>query len=218
VKITGGQRIDLLGVRKEQLPAIWRDLGMPSGHAYTKAVRTVKTCVGEEFCRYGVGDSTGLGIKIEQKFQGLEAPHKIKMAASGCPRNCAESMVKDVGVVAIEGSRWEIYVGGAAGSRVRKGDVLCTVDTHDDVLKYTGRFIQYYRENAKYLERTYDFVERVGIEKVRQVLMNDSEGICDRLDAEVERASKAYKDPWLEGSSPVHPLQFAESVVAGGVS
>jgi len=218
VKITGGQRIDLLGVRKEQLPAIWRDLGMPSGHAYTKAVRTVKTCVGEEFCRYGVGDSTGLGIKIEQKFQGLEAPHKIKMAASGCPRNCAESMVKDVGVVAIEGGRWEIYVGGAAGSRVRKGDVLCTVDTHNEVLKYTGRFIQYYRENAKYLERTYDFVERIGIEKVRQVLMNDSDGICDRLDAEVERASEAYKDPWLEGSSPVHPLQFAEAVLAGGVT
>jgi nitrite reductase (NADH) large subunit len=217
VKITGGQRIDLLGVRKEQLPAIWQELGMPSGHAYTKAVRTVKTCVGEEFCRYGVGDSTGLGIKIEEKFQGMEAPHKIKMAASGCPRNCAESMVKDVGVVAIEGGRWEIYVGGAAGSRVRKGDVLCTVATHDEVLKYVGRFIQYYRENAKYLERTYDFVERIGIEKVQQVLMEDSEGICDRLDAEIERASSAYKDPWLEGVTPVHPLQFAESVAAGAV-
>jgi nitrite reductase (NADH) large subunit len=217
VKITGGQRIDLLGVRKEQLPAIWQELGMPSGHAYTKAVRTVKTCVGEEFCRYGVGDSTGLGIKIEQKFQGMEAPHKIKMAASGCPRNCAESMVKDVGVVAIEGGRWEVYVGGAAGSRVRKGDVLCTVKTHDEVLKYIGRFIQYYRENAKYLERTYDFVERLGIEKVQRVLIEDSEGICERLDAEIERASESYKDPWLEGASPVHPLQFVESVMAGGV-
>jgi len=217
VKITGGQRIDLLGVRKEQLPAIWQELGMPSGHAYTKAVRTVKTCVGEEFCRYGVGDSTGLGIKIEQKFQGMEAPHKIKMAASGCPRNCAESMVKDVGVVAIEGGRWEVYVGGAAGSRVRKGDVLCTVNTHDEVLKYIGRVIQYYRENAKYLERTYDFVERLGIEKVQRVLMEDSEGICERLDEEIERASESYKDPWLEGASPVHPLQFVESVTAGGV-
>jgi nitrite reductase (NADH) large subunit len=216
VKITGGQRIDLLGVRKEQLPAIWQELGMPSGHAYTKAVRTVKTCVGEEFCRYGVGDSTGLGIKIEQKFQGMEAPHKIKMAASGCPRNCAESMVKDVGVVAIEGGRWEIYVGGAAGSRVRKGDILCTVNTHNEVLKYIGRFIQYYRENAKYLERTYDFVERIGIEKVHQVLMEDSEGICAGLDAEIERACEAYKDPWLEGARPVHPLQFSESVTAGG--
>jgi NAD(P)H-dependent nitrite reductase large subunit len=210
VKITGGQRIDLLGVRKEQLPAIWQELGMPSGHAYTKAVRTVKTCVGEEFCRYGVGDSTGLGIKIEKKFQGMEAPHKTKMAASGCPRNCAESMVKDVGVVAIEGGRWEIYVGGAAGSRVRKGDVLCTVDSHDEVLKYVGRFIQYYRENGKYLERTYDFVERVGIDKVRAVLLEDSEGICARLDAEIDHAAESFQDPWKEGSNPIHPSQFAE--------
>ncbi len=212
VKITGGQRIDLLGVRKEQLPAIWNDLGMPSGHAYTKAVRTVKTCVGEEFCRYGVGDSTGLGIKIEKKFQGMEAPHKIKMAASGCPRNCAESMVKDVGVVAVEGGRWEIYVGGAAGSRVRKGDVLCTVNTHEDVLKYVGRFIQYYRENGKYLERTYDFVERLGIDKVREILMEDSEGICDRLDAEIQRTTESFQDPWKEGLNPIHPSQFAETL------
>jgi nitrite reductase (NADH) large subunit len=210
VKITGGQRIDLLGVRKEQLPAIWQELGMPSGHAYTKAVRTVKTCVGEEFCRYGVGDSTGLGIKIEKKFQGMEAPHKIKMAASGCPRNCAESMVKDVGVVAVDGGRWEIYIGGAAGSRVRKGDVLCTVDSHDEVLKYIGRFIQYYRENGKYLERTYDFVERVGIEKVRGVLLDDSEGICARLDAEIDHAAESFQDPWKEGSNPIHPSQFSE--------
>ena len=110
-----------------------------------------------------------------------------------------------------------MYVGGAAGSRVRKGDVLCTVKTHDEVLKYIGRFIQYYRENAKYLERTYDFVERLGIEKVQRVLIEDSEGICERLDAEIERASESYKDPWLEGASPVHPLQFVESVMAGGV-
>jgi nitrite reductase (NADH) large subunit len=210
VKITGGQRIDLLGVRKEQLPAIWNDLGMPSGHAYTKAVRTVKTCVGEEFCRYGVGDSTSLGIKIEEKFQGLEAPHKIKMAASGCPRNCAESMVKDVGLVAVDGGRWEIYIGGAAGSRVRKGDVLCTVDSHEEVLTLVGRFIQYYREKAKYLERTYDFVERLGIDKIRRVLIDDSEGICDRLDAEIDRATAAFEDPWKEGSNPMHPTQFRE--------
>jgi nitrite reductase (NADH) large subunit len=219
VKITGGQRIDLLGVKKEQLPSIWKDLGMTSGHAYTKAVRTVKTCVGEEFCRYGVGDSTGLGIKIEQRFQGMEAPHKIKMAASGCPRNCAESLVKDVGVVAVEGGRWEIYVGGAAGSCVRKGDVLCTVDTHEDVLKYIGRFIQYYRENAKYLERTYHFLERVGIEKLKQVLMEDSEGICGRLDAEIDRTANSFRDPWQEGLEPIHPLQFVEAlepVGAGG--
>ena len=191
---------------------------MPSGHAYTKAVRTVKTCVGEEFCRYGVGDSTGLGIKIEQKFQGMEAPHKIKMAASGCPRNCAESMVKDVGVVAVEGGRWEIYVGGAAGSRVRKGDVLCTVDSHEEVLKYVGRFIQYYRENGKYLERTYDFVERVGIDKVRDVVVADTEGICARLEAEIDRTAESFEDPWQkEAANPIHPAQFAEVLEPVGV-
>ena len=212
VKITGGQRIDLLGVKKEQLPSIWKDLGMTSGHAYTKAVRTVKTCVGEEFCRFGAGDSTGLGIKIEKRFQGMETPHKVKMAASGCPRNCAESMVKDAGVVAIEGGRWEIYVGGAAGSRVRKGDLLCTVSTHNDVLKYTGRFLQYYRENAKYMERTYDFVDRTGIESLRQLLIEDSEGICARLDDEVERTANSFRDPWKEGQQPVHPLQFVNTL------
>ena len=123
VKITGGQRIDLLGIPKEKLPDVWRDLGMPSGHAYTKAFRTCKTCVGTEFCRYGVGDSTALGIAIEQRFQGLESPHKMKLATAGCPRNCSEATTKDVGAVAIEGGRWEIYVGGArrlAGAEGRR--------------------------------------------------------------------------------------------------
>ena len=133
---------------------------MPSGHAYTKSFRTCKTCVGTDFCRYGVGDSTTLGIAIEKRFQGVESPHKMKLAVNGCPRNCAEATTKDLGAVAIEGGRWEVYVGGAAGSRVRKGDLLCTVDTHDDVLRLMGRFMQYYREHARYLERTYDFVER----------------------------------------------------------
>ena len=177
VKITGGQRIDLLGIPKTRLPDVWQELKMPSGHAYTKAFRTCKTCVGTDFCRYGVGDSVKLGIEIEKRFQGVESPHKMKLAASGCPRNCAESTTKDLGVVAIEGGKWEIYIGGAAGSRVRRGDVLCIVDSHDDVLKFMGRFMQYYRENAKYLERTYGFVERVGIEHVRSVLNDDSEGI-----------------------------------------
>ena len=214
VKITGGQRIDLLGLRKAQLPDVWRDLGMPSGHAYTKAVRTVKTCVGEEFCRFGLGNSTKLGIEIERKFQGMETPHKVKMAASACPRNCAESTTKDVGVVAIEGGRWEIYVGGAAGSSVRKGDLLCVVNDHDEVLKYTGRFLQYYRENAKYLERTYGFVERLGIEELRRILIDDREGIADRLDKDINAAAAAYADPWAEGADPAHPLQFADGLVS----
>ena len=214
VKITGGQRIDLLGIPKTHLPDVWQELKMPSGHAYTKAFRTCKTCVGTDFCRYGVGDSVKLGIEIEKRFQGVESPHKMKLAASGCPRNCAESTTKDLGVVAIEGGKWEIYIGGAAGSRVRRGNVLCIVDSHDDVLKFMGRFMQYYRENAKYLERTYGFVERVGIEHLKSVLLDDSEGICERLDADIQAAVDDYKDPWLEAEIPVHPNQFV-SVAAG---
>jgi nitrite reductase (NADH) large subunit len=208
VKITGGQRIDLLGIPREKLPDVWRDLGMPSGHAYTKAFRTCKTCVGTDFCRYGVGDSTALGITIEKRFQGLESPHKMKLATAGCPRNCSEATTKDVGAVAIEGGRWEVYVGGAAGSRVRKGDVLCVVDTHEDVLKYVGRFMQYYREHGKYLERTYDFVERIGIARLRRLLVDDAEGLGDRLDADLQAAVEAYVDPWREAAEPVHPAQF----------
>ncbi len=213
VKITGGQRIDLLGIPKEHLPDVWREVGMPSGHAYTKAFRTCKTCVGTDFCRFGLGDSTSLGVKIEKRFQGIESPHKMKLAVSGCPRNCAESTTKDVGSTAIEGGKWEVYIGGAAGSRVRKGDILCTVDSHDEVLKYMGLFMQYYRENAKYLERTYDFVERVGIEKLRQILVDDSEGICERLASEMNAEVDAYKDPWLESEAPIHPNQFVTAPV-----
>jgi nitrite reductase (NADH) large subunit len=211
VKITGGQRIDLLGVPKEQLPAIWRDLDMPSGHAYTKSFRTCKTCVGTEFCRFGVGDSTALGIAIERRYQGLETPHKMKLATAGCPRNCSEATTKDLGAVAIDGGKWEIYVGGAAGARVRKGDLLCVVESHDEVLRITGRFMQYYRENGKYLERTYDFVERLGVDHLRSLLVEDAEGICDRLDRDIQSAVDAYVDPWQEANDPVHPAQFTGS-------
>ncbi len=212
VKITGGQRIDMLGIPREKLPEVWQDLGMPSGHAYTKAFRTCKTCVGTEFCRYGLGDSTHLGIKIERRFQGIESPHKMKLAVSGCPRNCAEATVKDLGAVAIEGGKWEIYIGGAAGASVRKGDVLCVVDSHEKVLQYMGRFMQYYRENAKYLERTYGFVERVGIDHLRRVLVDDTEGLCQRLDEDIQAAVDAYKDPWQEAVTPTSPVQFTRVV------
>jgi nitrite reductase (NADH) large subunit len=212
VKITGGQRIDLLGVKKQDLPAIWRDLGMPSGHAYTKAFRTCKTCVGSEFCRFGVGDSTTLGVALEKRFQGIEFPHKVKLAASGCPRNCAESTVKDIGFVAVDDG-WEIYVGGAAGSRVRAGDLLCKLATQEEVMRITGRFMQYYREHGKYLERSPAFVERIGIERLRQILVEDSEGIADRLDAEIQAAVDAYVDPWEERDQPYHPGQFGGDFV-----
>ena len=212
VKLTGGQRIDLLGVPKEDLPKVWADLDMPSGYAYGKSFRTVKTCVGKEFCRFGTGDSTKLGIEIEGRFQGVESPAKLKLAVSGCPRNCAESLVKDVGVVAIEGGRWEIYVGGAAGAHIRKGDLLTTVDDPEDVKVLTGRFMQYYRENANWLERTYAFVPRIGIEKVRAVIVDDTDGIAAELDERMQATVDAYVDPWSEGANPATPGQFRTSL------
>ncbi len=214
VKLTGGQRIDLLGVRKEDLPLIWKDLGMSSGHAYGKSYRTCKSCVGTDFCRFGLGDSTTLSLKIERRFQGIESPAKMKLATAGCPRNCSEALVKDVGVVAIEGGKWEIYVGGAGGSHVRKGDLLCVVDNHDDVLRYIGRFMQYYRENARYLERSYTFVERIGIEKLRAVIVDDSEEIAVQLDKAMQESIDAYVDPWKEAYAPVTPNQFASILPA----
>ena len=208
VKLTGGQRIDLLGVKKDDLPRMWHDLDMPSGYAYAKRYRTCKSCVGTDYCRFGVGDSTSLAIKIESYLQGLESPGKLKLATAGCPRNCSEAMVKDAGAVAVEGGKWEIYVGGAAGAHVRKGDILCVVDSHEDVIKYIARFIQYYRENAKYLERTYGFVERMGIEAIKKVVVDDTEGIAQRLDAEVRLAVASYKDPWKEAYTPATENQF----------
>jgi len=212
VKFTGGQRIDLLGITKENLPLVWKDLGMPSGHAYGKSFRTCKTCVGTDFCRYGVGDSTGLGIKIEKRFQGIESPGKMKLATAGCPRNCSEAMVKDVGAVAVEGGKWEIYVGGAAGAHIRKGDILCVVDSHEAVIQIMGRFMQYYIENAKYLERTYSFVLRVGLDKIKAIVVDDSEGIAARLDAAMQATVDAYVDPWLEADQPATQNQFVSTL------
>jgi nitrite reductase (NADH) large subunit len=212
VKLTGGQRIDLLGVPKETLPKIWADLDMPSGWAYGKSFRTVKTCVGSEFCRFGVGDSTALGIAIEERFQGIEGPGKMKLAVTGCPRNCAEAYVKDLGVVAVDGGRWEIYVGGAAGAYVRKGDLLATVGSADEVLTLTGRFLQYYRENANWLERTYAFVPRIGIDRVRAIVVDDSDGTAAELDAAMAASVAGYRDPWKEHAEPVTPGQFRTSL------
>jgi nitrite reductase (NADH) large subunit len=212
VKLTGGQRIDLLGIRKEDLPAVWADLDMPSGYAYGKSFRTVKTCVGSDFCRFGVGDSTALGIALEERYQGIPSPGKMKLAVAGCPRNCSEALCKDLGVVAVDGGRWEVYVGGAAGAHVRKGDLLATLDDPDEVVALAGRFMQYYRESAKWLERTYDFVPRVGIEHLRAVLREDSEGLLDGLDARMQASVDAYVDPWSEGRAPATPGQFRPSL------
>ena len=210
VKFTGGQRIDLLGIKKDDLPKVWADLGMPSGYAYTKALRTVKTCVGTEFCRYGTNDSTALGIALEKKFQGFEFPAKVKLGVSGCPRNCSESTVKDIGIVASDGGDWDILVGGAAGASVRKTDLLCRVKTQEEAIRVVGRFMIYYRDNAKWIERTYDFVPRIGIEKIREIIVNNSLGIVEDLDREVEKTIAAYVDPWLERNNPVYAGQFED--------
>ena len=211
VKVTGGQRIDLLGVKKDDLPKVWADLGMPSGHAYTKAFRTCKTCVGTEYCRYGTNDSTALGIAIERRFQGFEFPAKVKMAVSGCPRNCAEATVKDLGVIATEGGEWVISIGGAAGASVRKTDILCRVRTQEEVLRVIGRFLIYYRDNAKWLERSYDFVPRVGLDKLKKVLLDDELDLCGYFDREVEATVAAFVDPWMEREKPVYAGQFEDA-------
>ncbi len=216
LKLTGGQRIDLVGVAKDDLPGVWRDLGMPAGYAWAKSYRTCKSCIGTEYCRFGLGDSMGLAKTIEARFRGLDSPGKLKLATAGCPRNCSEALVKDVGAVAVEGGTWEIYVGGAAGAHVRKGDLLCTVDSHERVVLLAGRFIQYYRENAKYKERTYSFVERVGIAKIRALVVDDSEGIAADLDRAMEESAAATYDPWLERDEPATPNQFRQSLPVVG--
>jgi len=212
LKLTGGQRIDLVGVKKDDLPAVWRDLDMPAGSAWGKFYRTCKSCIGIDYCRFGLGNSMSLAVKIERRFRGLDTPAKLKLATAGCPRNCSEAYVKDVGAVAVEGGKWELYVGGAAGAEIRKGDRLCILDSEDEVLKIAGRFIQYYRENAKYKERTYAFVPRIGLEKLRSVLLDDSEGIAARLDEEMEASVLAAYDVWRERDQPKTQNQFRTSL------
>ncbi|HIE91014.1 MAG TPA: NAD(P)/FAD-dependent oxidoreductase [Methylophilaceae bacterium] len=196
VKLTGGQRIDLLGVKKEDLPNMWADLDMPSGYAYGKSIRTVKTCVGSEFCRFGTQNSTQLGIDIEKAFDHMWAPHKVKFAVSACPRNCAESGIKDVGIIGVD-SGWEMYVGGNGGIKTVAGQFLCKVKTAEEVLEYSGAFIQIYREEARYLDRTVHWIERVGLDYVKQRVLEDAEG----RKAAFKRLLYALQgavDPWKE--------------------
>ncbi|HXH01777.1 MAG TPA: nitrite reductase large subunit NirB [Candidatus Competibacteraceae bacterium] len=200
VKITGGQRIDLLGVKKEDLPKVWADLnaaGMVSGHAYGKALRTVKTCVGSEWCRFGTQDSTGLGIKLEKMTWGSWTPHKVKMAVSGCPRNCAEATIKDFGVVCVD-SGYELHVGGNGGIKVRATDLLCKVATEEEVLEYACAFMQLYREEARYLERTAPWLERVGLSYVKSRIVEDAEGREALYQRFLESQKYAQVDPWAE--------------------
>jgi nitrite reductase (NADH) large subunit len=209
VKVTGSQRIDLLGVAKQDLPKIWAELGMPSGQAYTKGVRMVKTCVGTEFCRFGTQDSIRTGIELEKRLENLFTPHKTKMAVVGCPRNCAEATVKDIGLVGQEGN-WQVVVGGAAGKSVRKADVLITVGSTEEALEAAELFFQYYRENAHYLERTYDFVERFGIERVRRETVYAPENSRSAMLERLRKAKALSEDAWREGELPRTPTQFVQ--------
>ena len=209
VKVTGSQRIDLLGIKKADLPKVWADLGVPSGQAYTKGVRMVKTCVGTEFCRFGVQDSTNAGIELERRLENLFTPHKVKMGVVGCTRNCAEATVKDIGMIGQDGS-WQVVVGGAAGKSVRKADLLITVETTEQALEACDLFFQYYRENANYLERTYDFCERLGIEKIRKETVYATETEKKKLIDRLASSKALAKDAWLEGEAPVNPTQFVQ--------
>ncbi len=197
IKITGAQRIGLYGVRKENLLSVWRDLGMPSGFAYGKTLRTVKTCVGSAWCRFGTQDSTAMGIRLEKTFDRSWYPAKAKLAASGCPRNCAEATIKDFGVVGVEGG-WEIYVGGNGGVKVRAGDLLCMVKTDDEVMEIARAYLQHYRETGKYHERTAPWLERVGLEKVKGVVVDDLESRRDLVARMDLYLSTLTTDPWLD--------------------
>ena len=212
VKVTGGQRIDLLGVKKEDLPNVWADLDMPSGHAYGKALRTVKTCVGSEWCRFGTQDSTQMGIDLEKVFFKMWAPHKVKLAVSGCPRNCAEVAIKDVGVIGVD-SGWEIYVAGNGGIKTEVAQFLVKVKTTEEVLEYSGAFLQLYREEARYLDRTVHYVERVGLDYVKKKILDDADNrraLYDRLIF----ALSVEKDPWVERAHEGKLKHEFETVVA----
>ena len=194
VKVTGGQRIDLLGIKKEDLPGVWQDLDMPSGHAYAKALRTVKTCVGSEWCRFGVQDSTQMGIDLERDLWRMYAPHKVKLAVSGCPRNCAESGIKDVGVIGVE-SGWEIYVAGNGGIKTEVAQFFVKVKTREEVLEYSAAFLQLYREEGFYLERTVHFVSRVGLEYCKSKVVADAEN-RNALYERLQFSLSGEPDPW----------------------
>ncbi len=196
VKVTGGQRIDLLGVKKEDLRAVWQDLGMPSGLGYAKGLRTVKTCVGSEWCRFGTQDSTKMGQQLEHQLARMYAPHKVKLAVSGCPRNCAEAGIKDVGVIGVD-SGWEIYVGGNGGIKTEVAEFFVKLKTHEEVLEYAGAFLQLYREEGWYLERTVHYLARVGLDYAKRKVVEDAENrkaLYERLLFSLD----GEPDPWHE--------------------
>ncbi|KTE38374.1 MULTISPECIES: nitrite reductase large subunit NirB [unclassified Sphingopyxis] len=220
VKVTGGQRLDIFGIKKEDLPAVWADLGaagMVSGHAYGKALRTVKTCVGSEWCRFGTQDSTGLGVKLERMSWGSWMPHKFKIAVSGCPRNCAEATIKDFGVVCVD-SGYELHVGGNGGIHVRATDLLCKVATEQEAMDYCAAFIQLYREEARYLERTAPWIERVGLAHIVARIVDDEPGREALRARFLFSQSFSQDDPWAqraEGAEAEHHAPMARFIPQG---
>jgi nitrite reductase (NADH) large subunit len=216
-KITGGQRIDLFGARVEQLPVIWQrlvDAGMESGHAYGKALRTVKSCVGEAWCRYGVQDSTSMAILLEERYRGLRSPHKLKLAVSGCARECAEAQSKDVGVIATEAG-WNLYVAGNGGQRPRHATLLATDLDDEQLVRAIDRFLMFYVRTADRLQRTSTWFEQLegGTEHLRAVLFDDSLGIADELDAAMARHADTYECEWKATlADPVRLARFTSFV------
>ncbi len=197
VKVTGGQRIDLLGVKKEDLKAVWTDLDMPTGLAYAKALRTVKTCVGSEWCRFGTQNSTLMGQQLERDLWRMYSPHKVKLAVSGCPRNCAEAGIKDVGVIGVD-SGWEMYVGGNGGIKTEVAHFFVKLKTHEEVLEYAGAFLQLYREEGWYLERTVHYVTRVGLEHCKKKVLEDADNrraLYERLQFAMMDVADAWHQP-----------------------
>lgn len=216
MKVTGGQRIDLFGVKKETLPSMWKDLsdaGFVSGHAYGKAMRTVKTCVGKSWCRFGTQDSTGLGVKLEELTWASWMPHKFKLAVSACPRNCAEATIKDFAVVCVD-SGYELHVGGNGGIKVRVTDLLCKVETEAEVLEYCGAFCQLYREDAHYLERTAPWIERVGLSKVKKLIVDDAKQRQILHERFKFSQQFAQIDPWKERAKGIDALEFIPIKIA----
>ena len=206
IKVTGGQRIDLLGIKKEDLISVWKDLDMPSGHAYGKSIRTVKTCVGMEHCRFGTQLAMNMGVKLEKMLFDMYAPHKVKLAVSGCPRNCAEAGIKDVGVIGVD-SGYELYVGGNGGIKTEVAQFFVKVKNDEEVMEYAGAFLQLYREEGFYLERTCHYLERVGLDHTKNKVVEDDDNrkaLYARLLAELKDA----KDPWAERVAGVAKQEY----------
>ena len=210
VKVTGGQRIDLLGVAKNQLPAVWAELnaaGMVSGHAYGKALRTVKTCVGSDWCRFGTQDSTGLGVKLEKFLWGSWTPAKVKLAVSGCPRNCAEATCKDIGVICVD-SGYELHVGGAAGLHIKGTEVIGKVATEDEAIEIIAAIVQLYREEGFYLERIYKWIARVGLSSLIARVLGDAGERIALYDRFVASQRYSQDDPWAERAAGRDATEF----------